>query len=196
VERFSGHRAYLSSMPRVEFDQLPDDARVWIFASDKPLRGHEATTLLAEVDSFLAGWKAHGAPLRSAREWRDDRFLVIGVDPTAEQASGCSIDGLFRGLRSLESSLGTTLVGGGRVFYRDTKGMPQVAARGEVAELGARGMIFEATPVFDTSLTNARSYRERFEMPARATWVSALLEPQASQASSRSATKSSSVRNG
>jgi hypothetical protein len=180
----------------VDFDQLPDDARVWIFASDRPLRGDEAKTLLAEVDNFLAGWKAHGAPLRSARQWREDRFLVIGVDPTAEQASGCSIDGLFRGLRALEATLATALVAGGRVFYRDAAGAPQGAARREVPGLAANGAMSDSTPVFDTSITDAGSYRRRFELPARDTWVASLLGPQDSQASSRSATKSSSVRNG
>src|SRR5690349_23328787 len=91
-------------MPVVEFSALPSEARVWVFASDKPLTGKDADTLLAEVDRFLAQWKAHGHPLRCAREWRDDRFLAIGVDPTKEQASGCSIDGLFRGLQTLERS--------------------------------------------------------------------------------------------
>jgi hypothetical protein len=183
-------------MPRVEFEQLPDHARVWLFASDRPLTGDEARTLLSEVDGFLATWKAHGAPLRSAREWRDDRFLAIGVDPSAEQASGCSIDGLFRGLRALETTLGTTLVAGGRIFYRDSNGTPQVAQRRAVAELAATGQISDETTVFDTALTEARSYRERFETPARDTWVATLLERQASQRSSRSATKSSSERNG
>ena len=163
-------------MPVVDFSALPSDARVWVFASDKPLTGKDADTLLSEVDRFLAQWKAHGAPLRSAREWRDDRFLAIGVDPTAEQASGCSIDGLFRGLRALEQSLGTQLVGGGRVFYRDAAGRSQAAPRKDVAAL-----IRPATPVYDTSVTDARAYRERFVREAGDTWVRSLLSAQASQ---------------
>ena len=183
-------------MPVVEFKSLPPSARVWVFGSDRPLEGDDAKALLAEVDRFLDQWKAHGAPLRSAREWRDDRFLVIGVDPTAEQASGCSIDGLFRGLQSLERSLATTLVAGGRVFYRDAEGSPQVTTRKEVPTLFDRGAITEDTPVFDTSLINAKDYREQFERPARATWVASLREAHASHASSRSATNSSSARKG
>jgi hypothetical protein len=177
-------------MPVVDFAALPSEARVWVFASDKPLRGPSAQALLAEVDRFLATWKAHGAPLRSAREWRDDRFLAIGVDPTAEQASGCSIDGLFRGLRELERSLDTRLVGGGRVFYRDSAGQSQSAPRQDVASL-----IDADTPVYDTSVTDAGSYRAGFVRKARETWVASLLA-QASQPSSRSATNRSSVRKG
>lgn len=183
-------------MPAVNFNELPETARVWIFASDRPLAGDDARTLLRAVDAFLEQWKAHGSPLRCAREWTGDRFLAIGVDPTVEQASGCSIDGLFRGLQSLERSLATRLVAGGRVFYRDGNGQPQLASRAELPTLAARGALSEDTPVFDTSITEARAYRERFVQPARDTWVGSLLSAQASQASNRSATKSSSAKKG
>jgi len=46
----------------VPFSDLPDSARIWIFGSDKPLNGAVVDTLLAEVDSYLDQWKAHGFP--------------------------------------------------------------------------------------------------------------------------------------
>jgi len=184
-------------MPRVEFEALPESGRVWVFASDRPLNRDEAGVLLEEVDRFLDDWKAHGSPLRSARTWRDDRFLAIGIDPTAEQASGCSIDGLFRELKRLEGPLATSLLEGGRVYYRDAKGRAQLALRNEVAKLNAAGVIGDDTPVFDTTVRDVGAWRIRFERPARDTWVRSLLPAsQASQPSSRSATKSSSDRNG
>jgi hypothetical protein len=184
-------------MPAVHFHQLPDNARVWVFASDRPLRDDDARTLLDAVDAFLSQWKAHGAPLRSARDWRDDRFLAIGVDPTAEQASGCSIDGLFRGLRDLEQRLDTALVSGGRIFYRGEDGAPQRASRQDLAMLGDRGSITPDTPVFDTSVTTAVGWRSGFERPARDSWVgAAIVANQASQRSRPAATNSSSDRNG
>jgi hypothetical protein len=184
-------------MPRVDFRELPAAARVWVFPSDRPLKGDEARALLDAVDVFLSQWKAHGAPLRSAREWKDDQFLAIGVDPTVEQASGCSIDGLFRGLQALERSLDTRLVAGGRIFYRDTRGQAQLANRAELPKLAARGEVRDDTLVFDTSITDAAAWRERFVQPAGETWVASLLGPaQASQPSNRSATNSSSAKNG
>jgi hypothetical protein len=184
-------------MPSVPFDQLPDSARVWVFASDRALTGDDAGALLDQVDGFLAQWKAHGAPLRCAREWRDDHFLAIGVDPTVEQASGCSIDGMFRGLRSMEDVLGTRLVAGGRVFYRDPCGRPRMAERRDVTTLAERGELDRGTRVFDTSVTSAADWRGRFERPASDSWVASLLPAnQESHVSSRSATKSSSARKG
>jgi hypothetical protein len=158
-------------MPKVSFSDLPDSARVWVFASDRRLAPEESSLLLREVDAFLDQWKAHGAPLRNAREWRDEQFLVIGVDPTFEQASGCSIDGLFRSLQQLGATLGTSLVSGGRVFYRDEAGSPRLVARPRI-----KAVIGPDTSVFDTSLTSAGDYRTRFELPARESWVSSFIQ--------------------
>jgi hypothetical protein len=157
-------------MPIVDFAALPDSARIWIFASDTPLTGAAADTLLAAVDHFLSGWKAHGVPLTCARDWRDGRFLAIGVDVTAESASGCSIDGLFRTLREIEREVGTRLVGGGRVFYRTRSGI-QTATRDEFVERIRAGDIAWETPVFDTSVTEVADWRSRFETPAGIGWT-------------------------
>ena len=162
-------------MPIVPFESLPDESRVWVFGSERPLDDGDASRLLGEVDRFLGQWKAHGVPLTCARDWRDDALLTIGVDTTQENASGCSIDGLFRTLQSLERSLGTRLLAGGRVFYRDDSARVHCVGRNRLKDLVASGAIDEDTPVFDTGLTTAGEWRERFEAPARATWVAGLL---------------------
>jgi hypothetical protein len=161
-------------MSLVPFSALPGNARIWIFGSDKPIKGAPADSLLAEVDAYLDQWKAHGFPLKAAREWRDDRFLIIGIDPTAEQASGCSIDGLFRALQQLQTSIGAQLVGGGRVFYRDASGSAQAVPREEFASLAGAGKIAPTTPVFDTSITQLDTWKQRFEKPMSESWAAAL----------------------
>lgn len=161
-------------MAAISFEQLPADARVWIFAASEPLHGEKADTLLGAVDQHLDEWKAHGLPLTCARDWRDDRFLAIGVDQRDAHASGCSLDGLFRVLQRLESSLGTSLVGGGRVFYRDGDIGIACVPRAEFCVRAAAGRITDDTPVFDTSITSAGAYRERFEQRAAASWHATL----------------------
>lgn len=157
-------------MPIIPFRDLPDSARLWIFASDRELTGAPSDTLLAAVDGFLADWKAHGVPLRGGRDWRDDRFLAIGVDVNAENASGCSIDGLFRTLQQLQREIGAQLVGGGRVFYRGKSGIEMIS-RDDLRARIERHEVNAATPVFDTSLTDAGSWRSRFEAPAGVAWT-------------------------
>ena len=162
-------------MPLTSFDKLPDDARVWIFGAAAPVDEIDSAKLLAAVDAFLVQWKAHGHPLTSAREWRDERFLVIGVDQHTEGASGCSIDGLFRTLQELEQAVGSSLVGGGLVFFRGPGDLVCALARDDFEALSRRGGADGTTPVFDTTITTAGDYRARFERPASDSWHKSLL---------------------
>jgi hypothetical protein len=164
-------------MPRIPFESLSDAARVWVFAAERPVEGASAELLLAEADAFLDRWHAHGEPLRCARDWREDRFLVVGVE--GENASGCSIDGLFRALKALGASIGTSLVTSGLVFYRDPAGFVVAVTRPEFSELAADGMVRADTRVFDPAVTTIQDLRARFESSAGESWHGALLPAEA-----------------
>ncbi len=162
-------------MPLVPFDTLPDDARLWVFASERALDGPDAERLLAETDAFLGRWNAHGAPLTCGRDWRDGHFLAVAVDQSTAGASGCSIDGLYRAFAALERELGTRLLGGGRVYRRERSGAVRVSDRGELAGLAASGEVADDTPVFDTSVSTAGDWRTRFETPLGDSWHRTLI---------------------
>ena len=160
-------------MPRLPLSSLSDDARVWVFASDRAIADGDAERLLTQVDEFLDKWHAHGSPLTSAREWRHGRFLLIAAD--GEGASGCSIDGLFRTLRNLGGEIGANLVTSGLVFYRDAAGDVQSSTRAGFTEAASSGAVTPDTPVFDASLTTLGDVRDCFERSAAESWHAALL---------------------
>jgi hypothetical protein len=157
-------------MPVVPFDQLPGDSRLWIFAAERPLSPAEAESLLTLVDQFLAHWKAHGVPLTTARDWRYDRFLLVGVDEASAGASGCSIDAMVRQLEQLESALGVSLLDHGPVLFRRGNAIERLP-RPEFAELARQGAVSPETIVFNNTLTRLGDVREgKWETPARASW--------------------------
>lgn len=162
-------------MPQIDFDAMPDSARVWVFGAAAPLSGAARDELFAAVDAHLAGWNAHGVPLVCARDWRDDRFLAVAVNEAATGASGCSIDGLFRVLSRVESTIGTSLLDGSVVFWRDHKGIVHSAPRSEFRASAAQGTLTASTRVFDTTVNAVGAWREKFERPAVESWHGSLL---------------------
>lgn len=159
------------------FDELPDDARVWVFGSSDSLSTDAQKSMLSAVDAWLDKWTAHGEPLTCGRELREGRFLVVGVDQRSVGASGCSIDALFHVLEGLETTLGTTFRGGDRIFYRVGTESIVVADRDSFAALAGEGLVDDSTPVFDTAVTDAGSYRRAFERPLGESWHRQLISP-------------------
>ena len=157
-------------MPRIDFDGLPDHGRLWVFPLSRDLTPEERTSVLGLVDAFLDQWAAHGVPLRSARELRAGRFLLVGVDVDAEAPSGCSIDALVNRLRALGTELGVTFIDHAPVWFRDGDGIRAVS-RAEFRALADAGETSPETRVFDTSLTVVgQARRGELERPASESW--------------------------
>jgi hypothetical protein len=157
-------------MPRVPFDSLPDHARVWVFAADRALAAPERDGLLADVDVFLDGWAAHGAPLQCARDFRYDRFLLVAVDERAAGVSGCSIDALTRQLKEHERRLGISLLDNGPVLFRTGDGVQRVS-RAEFQKLADEGEVTPETVVYNNTTPDLGAVRAgKWETPARASW--------------------------
>ncbi len=152
------------------FERLPDQARLWVFGSERALTPNERAALLGRVDGFLSRWKAHGAPLAAGRAWLHDRFLAVAVDERVTPPSGCSIDALVRMLKELEAEIGSRLVDNTPVYYRSARGVERVS-RGGFGERVAAGEVTLDTPVFNNTITRLGELREgKWEGPARQSW--------------------------
>ncbi|MFQ5747212.1 MAG: hypothetical protein ACE5HF_08350 [Gemmatimonadota bacterium] len=164
-------------MSVVRFETLPDDARLWCFGADRTLTEAEVGRLREDLRALLETWAAHGTDLTAGFDIREDRFLLVAVDESRAGASGCSIDGLVRRLKTLEVELGVGLVDAQGVWYRGADGSVRSCSRTDFRGLADRGEVGGATRVFDLSLTRLGNARAGgFEARASDTWHAGLLQ--------------------
>lgn len=160
-----------------EFQNFPDNTRIWIFGADRELEDRESAELLTGVDGFLRNWAAHGVPLHAARSWCHDRFLIVGADTEAATPSGCSIDALVGVLREMELRFGVRFLGNEAVWFRDARDRIRRASRPEFRGLAKSGGVTPASVVFDNSITELAQLRAgQWEGPARDRWHSAFFD--------------------
>ena len=68
------------------------NSRLWVYGLKEPLNESASQELISEMDAFIGEWQAHGADLAAAYRWVGRQLLIIAVDETGQQATGCSID--------------------------------------------------------------------------------------------------------
>ena len=157
-------------MPRVPFETLPDESRLWVFGVGRDLDAAEEESFLLVVDEFLDGWVAHGMALRCARDWRHGRFLLVAVDEASEPPSGCSIDAMVRILKEEENVLGVPIVDSSPVWYLQD-GNVRRSSRSDFRRLVDEGAVGPDVVVFDNTVTRLTEERAgRWERPARESW--------------------------
>jgi hypothetical protein len=87
----------------MKLDQFPDNARIWIYTSNRAVSDREQAELATPIADFLSQWAAHGNPLMAAGAWLNSYQLVVALDESQAGASGCSIDSQTRFMRELGS---------------------------------------------------------------------------------------------
>ncbi len=159
-------------MSVVKFSELPDSARVWVFAAERSFSDTEANLISTSMDNFMQEWTAHKRELTTAWDLRYQQFIFIAVDERMMGASGCSIDSMVRNLGELGKRLNTDLVGAHlKVFYRDQASRIQCVDRIEFKRLAQNGMLDEQTIVFNNTVKTIKEIKEgKWETALKYSW--------------------------
>lgn len=156
-------------MSYIPFDAMPERAKLWIFAADRPLPTAESDALAREMQSFVQSWLAHGHPVTGSCEMRYGQFLFIAADE-ASLPSGCATDEMMRRVRMLGETFGVEFLGMPRVQYRAGERIV-TTSRMDFGELAKAGSVERSTVVFDNTVPTIAELRAgKWELPAESAW--------------------------
>ena len=100
----------------VEFDNISDNSRIWIYASPIFLNNENQTYISKLLSNHLNTWQAHQVSLTAALTILENHFIVIALDENIVGASGCSIDTLQHKIQEIENYLAVSLTNRLNVF--------------------------------------------------------------------------------
>ncbi|MFN2261427.1 MAG: ABC transporter ATPase, partial [Psychroflexus sp.] len=103
----------------VDFNDLPDDARVWIYQANRGFNEEEIVEFSQRITAFLQEWTVHGKMLKAGFEIKYNRFIVLGLDESQANASGCSIDASVHFIQQLEKEYNVDLLDKMNVSFKN-----------------------------------------------------------------------------
>jgi hypothetical protein len=153
----------------VNFDNLPDNSRVWIYQSNRIFSKAELDSISVDLSEFLSGWTAHNNSLEAGFEIPYNRFIVLGVNQQITEASGCSIDASVRFIQDLESRYEITLLDKMNVTFKQGDFLAYKPLN-EFVKLAKAKSVSKDTIVFNNLVDTKSDYRLFWEVPARDSW--------------------------
>ena len=150
-------------------NNMPPDARVWVYQSNKPLSAAEANAIKEEGAAFVAGWSAHGAALNASFDVLYDRFVVLAVDEKQALASGCSIDKSVHFIKQLEQQFGLNLFDRMQVAYKAGDTI-EACSLAQFEKLAADKKVDENTIVFNNMVSSKAAFDTEWEVPVKNSW--------------------------
>lgn len=154
----------------IDFDKLPDDARVWVYQANRPLSDGDVLTIDQALQPALSQWAAHGQALLASARVVENRFVVVGVDEGYNLPSGCSIDSSVRTLRQLGESLGIDFFDRSAAV-RATDGSVQTINLPAIKAAVSKGTITPETTVFNTLVKTKADFLTNWHLRAADSWL-------------------------
>jgi hypothetical protein len=152
------------------FNDFPDDARLWIYAFERPLSADEATIVDERLAAFMREWHSHKKDVRGAFAIYHDRFVIL-CGASRDGISGCSIDSSVQQFKRFRDEHGLNGLNRNLVFYRSGDGEIWAVERANFRREIESGRCGPDTIVFDTTLQTLSDLRaDRFELPMRDSW--------------------------
>lgn len=154
----------------VGLNKLPDHSRIWIYQAPRPLTIEESEVIAAELENFVADWKAHGKDLFAGYALLHHRFIVLGVDESIQPATGCSIDDSVAVIRRIQTTLNLDLMDRMQVAFRSENDLVVSVSLPEFKSLAQEGEITAETLVYNNLVQNLGEFRKSWEVPASQSW--------------------------
>ncbi len=154
----------------IDFNQLPETARVWVYQSNRTLTAAEQNSILENAKTFLVSWTAHNQALKASCQVFYHQFLVLAVDESHTEASGCSIDKSVHFVQSLENQYNT------RFFDRTLQAFlvnneVKMIPLNELKNAVSNGQLTFETIAFNNLVSTIAQLKAEWLQPAGKTWL-------------------------
>ncbi|WP_461041691.1 hypothetical protein [Spirosoma harenae] len=160
----------------IDFDNLPDHARVWVYQANRALTDSEVNTIQESLQSALNQWAAHGQPLLASAKVVENRFVVVSVDEGYTLPSGCSIDSSVRTVQTIGTQIG--------VGFFDRSAAVQLAdgslttfALPAIKTAVIDGVLTPDTIVFNTLVKTKSEFLADWRIQAANSWLKRYFKP-------------------
>jgi len=153
----------------VTYREMPDEAKVWVYQSNRPFTDEEIQKLEPQISAFADEWVSHNLKLKAFGAIYLKQFIVLMVDETQAGASGCSIDRSIYFLRLVERNFGVELFDRNTFAFRMGDEV-QTAHKEEFGELFNKKIITDETLVFDNLVNTKAAFEKDWIKPLGESW--------------------------
>lgn len=154
---------------------FPDQSKVWLYYSHRPLNNEDINYIQTELTIFCDNWQAHQQNLKASFAILHQRFIAIVVDEYPVTASGCSIDKSVNELKKIGNELNINFFERTSQFYIHNNELVEIKLK-EIQTLYENNAINNNTIFIDTTLTNLGELRNGFEKKLTNSWLSKRLK--------------------
>jgi hypothetical protein len=155
----------------VDFDTLKDNSRIWVYQSSREFNEEEVKAIETKLKDFVNEWTRHGDDLKASFEIKYNHFIILAVDESFNQVSGCSIDASTHIFKEFENEFKVELLNKMNTAFKHEDHI-NVVSLADFQKYVKEDRIHPDTFVFNNMVQNKADLETLWEVPANKSWHS------------------------
>ncbi|WP_430929083.1 ABC transporter ATPase [Polaribacter marinivivus] len=151
------------------YKNLPNNSRVWIYQSNREFTEKELEFISTKAEEFINSWTRHGDDLKGSFTIKYNQFLVLAVDESFNNVSGCSIDASVHFIQALEKELQLNLMDKMNVTFKNGNHINLVRLS-DFQKFAKEHKITQETIVFNNMVATKEDFENSWEVTAKDSW--------------------------
>lgn len=147
---------------------LPEDSRVWVYASDRALSDESSEQIKDTLYDFSLQWQSHGHDLDCYAQLFHNQFLVFVAD-SSSLPSGCSIDSSVHIIKELSNKYGVDFFNRMIFQYFDEDHIKSIH-KTDLKTAYSSGRIDDETLVFNNLVQSKAEFINDWIIPLKDSW--------------------------
>ena len=152
-----------------EYKNLPHNSRVWIYQADREFTDTEMDFIASKAEDFINQWTRHGDDLKGSFTFKYKQFLVLAVDESFNNVSGCSIDSSVRFVQALEKEFQLDLMNKMNITFKDNDTI-NLAKLPDFQKFVKEQIVTAETIVFNNMVNTKEDFENNWEVPVSKSW--------------------------
>jgi len=155
----------------VDFENLNDNSRIWVYQSSREFNADEINSMEIKLKDFVNEWTRHGDDLKASFEIKYNHFIILAVDESFNQVSGCSIDASTHIFKQFENEFKVELLNKLNTAFKHGEHI-NVVSLADFQKYVKEDRIHPDTLVFNNMVQNKADLKTLWEVPANRSWHS------------------------
>ena len=158
----------------VDYSIIPQDAKVWIYPSNRKFYPNEIDVIEEKVKTFVENWKADDENFKASYKFLYNRFIVLVADDEASPLKNSDVDTSVSFILELQKDYNVELLDKMNVCFKQGE-FVQYKDLKDFKKLVKNRAVTAKTIVFDNLISTKQDFDNFWEVSIEESWYSRFL---------------------
>ena len=154
---------------------FPDNSKIFVFQANKIISDEGIELINEKMAAFIEDWTVHGKNLKATFQTVSPLFIIVAVDESFAELSGCSKDALTNQIKEIGKALDVDFFDRMMIAYHPSDDEIALISLAEFKEKLQKDEIRQNTLVYNNLIENKVELKQNWQIPVKDSWHSKLV---------------------